>query len=201
MHDEMKSILDSDLGERQIHAFLKSNPSIVSRTFGHPTPIGSLFSEFYIGDEFRADFVVLKPHSAQVDIIFIELEPIGTHILKKNDDYTPEFMHAMRQIDTWRKYIQNPTNEAYLRSQLARAKPGMDLLWPDRNEEYTCTAGFHLTDHRVFVSYEYVIVIGRRHNMNDRELQAKAFFEPNHRIEVMTYDRLLYTAQELDRYR
>jgi hypothetical protein len=42
------------------------------------------------------------------------------------------------------------------------------------------------------------IVIGRRTELSDAELEQKAAFRDHHMIEVMSYDRFMDAARQLD---
>jgi hypothetical protein len=64
--------------------------------------------------------------------------------------------------------------------------------------ELVDNTGFPLYHPLSWVNWYGHIVIGRRSDFNEKELETKASFLKTRTIEVMTYDRLLDTAKKLD---
>ncbi len=105
--DRLKDILSKESGERVICQFLKEHPSLVYWTFcltgGH---VNYVFSEFTVGNQYRADFVILHTYSGAFEAHFIELEPIRDPIFSKNKKPSKRLSDAIKQIDEWKEYAK-----------------------------------------------------------------------------------------------
>ena len=150
-------------------------------------------SEFYLGDEFRSDFVVMAPFSGAWEIHFVELESVDAMLFNKNGTPKKEFRAAICQVDSWKTFCGK--NRDYLVQQMSDACRDHDLMWPAwKGEDPMCTAGLKMTDPQSSCLFVYHIVIGRRENLTAKESSIKASYRANHEIDVASYDRLVGAA-------
>ena len=198
MKRELQRIIRDERGERRIHNLLKQHPALLRIALGQEQNGGYVIAEFNVGDEFRADFVSLRPTSAWFHITFIELEPIGAKLFTKRREPTAALNHAFNQIDQWRTVIEKRRH--ILWAPLARAAASRDLLYSHTSDEedVTCTAGLKMTDERMWFSFDYFIFIGRRDGLSDADLEAKNSYSRSRKVEVATYDRLMDAEEMYD---
>lgn len=198
MKTELKRIVTSGTGEREVHGFLKKFPALVRVALGKQDTGGYVLSEFTIGGDHRADLVSIWPTSAWFHISFIELEPVDAPLFKKNGEPRKELNHAFHQIDAWRVLIER--DRLHVIRKLASAAATKDLLYRRvrEPEEVTCTAGLKFDDPRMAFSFDYFIFMGRRLGLSETELNFKNQFQANRGVHVATYDRLLDAVENLD---
>lgn len=192
--EDLNEILDKKAGERDISSFLKKNPDLVYWTFcrtgGH---VNYVFSEFTIGNQFKADLVVLHTHSGGFEAHFIELEPVRDTIFNKNNTPSKKLAIAIRQIDDWKEYIK--TNEWNLRKDLVRWAIKKDLLnKKDKDHDPSNYAKEILTDPSVGLFFTFYIIIGLRKNLTKEKRLLKNRYRENHGIDIGSYDRFVDTA-------
>jgi hypothetical protein len=185
--------LQASKGERHILAYFKQHPTLIYR---HTVPCRGhddyMIAEFEIGNEYKADFVVLNSYSGGWDITFIELEPVGAKMFNKDRTPARDLRVAIRQIDDWRRFILQ--QQQYFLIQLTKAAQQKDLLHQDyerASREPTSGAGWTLRDPRNCFSYSYQIVIGRRAQLRPIDNELRATYRHNHDIDIATYDRFL----------
>ncbi len=185
--------LKSSTGERKMHLFFKQHPALI---YQHTVPCGGhddyVISEFEIGNEYKADFVVLNSYSGGWDIAFIELEPVGAKLFNKDRTPSRELRSAIRQIDDWRRFIRQ--SQDYFLKQLTRAAQRSDLLHPELergSREPISGPGWTLRDTRNTFSYSYQIVIGRRANFSALDNELRGSYRTDHDVDIASYDRFL----------
>jgi len=78
LNSSLLKALDASSGERHMQTFFKENPFLI---YQHTVPCRAhddyVIPEFEIGNEYKADFVVLNSYSGGWEITLIELEPVG----------------------------------------------------------------------------------------------------------------------------
>ncbi len=195
---EMRDILESEKDERKIASYLRDNPRIVYWTLcpasGHTR---YAFSEFPLGSEFKADFVLLNSYSGAWEAYFIELEPIDDQLFTKNRTPSQRLATAIRQIDDWHGYIER--NLESVRRDLVRWVKKYDILGYSSTDNPCNGTGHYLADSNTVIWFKYAIVIGRSSMLNEEQRNLAGRYRNNHQAEVITYDRLLDLAER--RYR
>lgn len=156
-------------------------------------------SEFPLGTEFRADFVILAPFSGGWEIHFVELEPPKERLFNQDGTMAKRLNKANSQIDSWRTFFEK--NRPTVLRDLARFAKDRDLISGPRENEPTCHVGWPLYHPKSWLHLHFDIIIGRRSELTDAELEAKAAFRDHHKIDVMTYDRLIDAARRIDEAR
>jgi hypothetical protein len=153
-------------------------------------------SKLDLGNEFEADSVTLQPFSGGWDIDLIELEPPDEPTFTRAGRFAKRLNEAVRQIDEWRAFLEDPTKNAYFRQQLFEAAKFGNLLYPAWNgTDPTGTCGWLFTDPRSAVLYHWHIVMRRRDGLSDGDIKKKALLKKYHGIERLTYDRLVEVAE------
>ena len=185
--------LKASNGERHILTYFRRHPALIYKHTvacrGHDDYV---ISEFEIGNEYKADFVVLNSYSGGWEIAFIELEPVGAKMFNKDRTPTRELRVAIRQVDDWRRFIRQ--QQTYFLTQLTKAARQKDLLHPDYDRgsrEPISGTGWTLRDPRNHFSYSYQIVIGRRAQLRPIDNEMRATYHQDHSIDIATYDRFL----------
>ncbi len=195
---EILEALGKSKGERCIHNYLKRKPVLLLRTFlgcgGHTDYV---ISEFAIGQQFRADFVVMQSYSGGWHVVFVELEPVSISLFNKDRTPSKRLRGALSQIDDWRRFKES--NDSTLRSQLADAAMKRDLLSPEQNigKEPRNFNGHNLRDPHTYISYEFNIVIGRRAEINETNHYIRNSYRSLHSVQICTYDRFVQVADNV----
>jgi hypothetical protein len=166
-----------DVGdEHAVQSFLEGHDHIFQAIMPYCRYI---HREFRLGDEYRADFVLLgnSPNIIGIDVVLVELESPKCKLFTKTGDPTKELSHAMRQIRDWRAWIRN--NRRYYLERLGKVF-------------------HHLLGHgRGFLGSlwgsidNYGIVIGRRDELSDEQKEKLRALIQEDGHSVMTYDTLI----------
>jgi hypothetical protein len=172
---------------------LKEHPLVLSETIpqGH-----FVAAEFPFGTDFRADFVVLGPFSGGWSVHFIELEPPNVPLFTRAGKPAKHLVSAVAQIDSWRTFIEK--NRACVLRELSKYVQKHELIYENRSIEPLDHAGWPLHHPESALGWEFKIVIGRLKNLAEWEIGKKGNYEKHHGIEVITYDRLIQTAEKYD---
>ncbi len=197
LEKRLLAILDSSKGERSVHSFLKKYPEIVRTAFSMAWNANIEVPEFCFGNDWRADFLLLSADSGHWIATFIELEPPNSRLYLNNGTPSKTLRVAQRQINDWKEWIR--LHESYLREQFSKilTKAGIGAQTGGVHEK----AGTEILDPRTVISFDFHIVIGRRHSLNAEE-QFRRAREGVYwgGAEIATYDRLLSKAKMIDDY-
>ncbi|WPJ95394.1 DUF4263 domain-containing protein [Coraliomargarita algicola] len=194
--EELKNILDSEDGERALCRFIKENPFVLRESLqfmGHPTRV---VEEFPIGNDYRADFVVLAPFSGAFEIKLIEIEPPSSPFFNKNGSLSQRANKALEQVNSWNTYIKK--NQKQFLKDIERYAQEKDLI-RDHTEPMTCSAGWSIHHPRMSLYFSYDIIMGRRASLTDAQLEKKADFLNNNNVALVTSDRLFQGTEKIDR--
>ncbi len=162
---EFERLLDAEVGENEIQAFIESYPIILSEQLPHchhvvPKP--------KLGSEYVPDFLLPEISSGGTHWYLVELEPIGDVLVTKQGQLAQRVREAVQQIKDWRS-------------------------WLSRNLDYasrpTAQRGLGLKD--ISVRPFGWVVVGRRSAIADRFNQLRQQTLEGDLIDIMTYDRLL----------
>jgi hypothetical protein len=153
-------------------------------------------SEFTLGDEYSADFLVGLPLSGGWLLHFFELKRADVELFNRSGLPSRHLSRALEQIRCWQRLCLQ--NRHYLLQQIIRAFCERDLYAPERRgEEPLCSAGFTMTDPACMAIFSYHIVIGRRHDLSKQDLHRKSAFKQTDDVEIATYDRILDYCQTI----
>lgn len=198
IESQLSNILNSDKGEREIHKFLKSHMDLLIMAFNPAWNYYRCFSEFRLGDDFRADFLILSAHSLNWHAIFIELKNFNVRLYTKDGTPAKPFRLAQKQINEWRNWKR--MNEAYLRrkfSDLLRKEDAPAIFYSDDTDGYKSGAA-EIADMKSRIKYSYHIVIGRSSTLSAEEREFRQRDLSWGGAEVATYDRFLTMAKRVD---
>lgn len=108
---KLRKILDDSKGERELCKFLKENPSVLITSLNYMGNPRWVIAEFPLGNDYRADFVVMVPFSGGFDIRLIEIEPPDSKIFNKNGTLARRANKALEQVNSWRTFIEKNKRE------------------------------------------------------------------------------------------
>src|SRR5262245_1125041 len=83
---------------------------------------GFVVSEFSIGDQYKADFVVASAFSGGWEIHFIELEPPSLSPFNKKGELSSRLVHAAGQIRHWKDFESRHDKIDWC---------GANIIWPE----------------------------------------------------------------------
>ena len=197
---QLSAILDSDKGERGVHAFLKANDNLISMAFNPAWNYFRCISEFRLGGEFRSDFMILSADSVNWHAVFIELKDYGDKLYNKDGTPTRAHRQAQKQLGEWREWTR--INEQYLRKRFAAIleKDNALPIWPydvAHRKGYVSGAA-EISDMTSHVLYNYHIVMGRSSSLTPEERKARNVDCSWGKPPVSTYDRLITMAKRVD---
>lgn len=190
-------ILNTSKGERKVAAFLKRAPAIVMKVFNTGNNTHLLVPEFRFGNRMRADFCVISGHSGGWEMHLVELEPVGAKFFLSDGTDSISLRKAKRQVADWHQYIQTHTRD--FREELARCAISKNVYYRSRYDRGS--AEYYrgrLMDENYSFKCDYKIVMGRRSSIDGVDVQRRSYYHEFNRCDLVTYDRLLEAAIELD---
>jgi hypothetical protein len=193
----LQKLLDAKVGERAgLAPFVKRFPQVL-RAAVMPHEGGTVrgVSEFRLGSELRADFVLLKGFSGGFVVTMVELEPATATLLKKDGSMTQRFNHAVSQVQQWKEFIGHRSKGRIVALELERQFREREVLapWLRGQNPFDNTALFPLSHEECCLYTQYVIVIGRRSLSVSENARKRTLREGL--IEVVSWDRLLDAAR------
>ena len=195
LSEEFRSIvLSSKATERAAHAFLKRYPYVLIHLFNKSWNFYKIFSEFRLGTDFRADFVVISANSGYWDVHFIELE--GPHDSPYTQSSTPsrKLNWALdKQMIGWTLRMN-----IVIISRIELAKAVKPLRAPAQNHlrEHNTTADIEIGHSKTSKHFEYHVIIGNSRRFT--EAHRKAHRRHSHWHGVLTYDRVYNAMCDLE---
>jgi hypothetical protein len=129
-YDELKRLLDSTSGERDVVKWLKHNREntlVLSRavsTFGFPNLV---VAEFQLGTDHKADFVLLGRYSGGFSVHFVEVEPPDIPLYNKKGVPSARLAEAIKQIEDWKSFAT--TKRAAVIDELEKTFKKRELIW------------------------------------------------------------------------
>lgn len=176
--------------EQDIIRFINHNPQayhIIASIFvaggfrfGHHDTY--LFPEFRLGNDYRADYLLVGKGSGGYEFIFVELEKANGRVTLQNGHLGQVVRDGEHQIEDWKKWID---------SNFHKLKDFFDV---ERNQEKSLPLEFYEYDS---TRIHYVVVGGTRDDYNDKtyEIRRRKVKETN--ILMLHYDNLFDSAEEL----
>ena len=196
--DTLQKLLDDKVGERDgLAPFVKRHPAVLrDALMPHEWHQVRGVAEFRMGNELKADFVLLIGFSGGFIVNMVELESSTDRLLTKNGEYTRRFNHAYSQVQRWQEYARHPAKAMALKLELERQFREHEALvpWLKGESPIDNTAHYPLNHPESALWLHYTIVIGRRQTLTDAEVARKGTLRQG-LIEVVSWDRLLDAAQ------
>ncbi|MBC2728637.1 Shedu anti-phage system protein SduA domain-containing protein [Desulfosporosinus sp.] len=100
-------VLDSNPNEEVCQRYLTENPVLM-----YPSAL-SIIPKHRLGTEYITDFVI---ESSSTEYILVEIEPPSFKLFNNNGDPSARLMHAQKQVEDWRQWVQE--NLSYARNSL-----------------------------------------------------------------------------------
>jgi hypothetical protein len=184
---EWTTLLDaSGVTEKDIQQFLEKNPCLLPfKEMPLNQGNGSALSSAVVtqpklpGLKTKVpDFLYFTGNSAEITAIFIEIESPEKKWFTNGGQPTAELTQAANQITSWKTWFEDPTNRlAFERDYLVRDYPPLN--------------------NRI-LRQEYILVIGRREEINDPNLMRSRSNLQRENETWMTYDRLTVSHHFFD---
>jgi hypothetical protein len=119
LRKEYFDLLDKELPEQDYQAYLESNTRLVPREFVQNHGIGCalVLRKLSFGPDYKSDFFYFSKSPDDWNAVFIELEkPQQRFFRKDNNEFHPDFLQALAQIDQWRAWFNRGNQDTFLRN-------------------------------------------------------------------------------------
>jgi len=176
---EYLALLDGNPSEQEIQRYIEDNTRLVPREFvqNHGIHFQLVLRKLSFGADFKSDLGYLSKSSDDWNCVLIELEhPASRFFNGKTNDFHPDFLKAVQQIDKWRAWLLRLEN---------RATFADNTLGPIRKP---------LGRNPVYM--KFVLVHGRRAEYRNNE-QRRALIAAKEAddFKIMTFDSLAENLQ------
>lgn len=164
---------DKSVNETTMQDFLERHTALMPTPFmlNHQLHFNSFISKFPVGPWFT-DFTYLTKSTVEWWVVLMEIENPHKKLFKGNIDhavFTAEYTQSRQQLRDWKSYIDDHKTEV-IESLSRFRKP--------------------LSENKV--SFKYVMVMGRRSEIENSEARRRAIAEENSNdLRIITYDTLL----------
>lgn len=192
----LSSVLSSASGERAPVRWLKKNPLVLCHAVCTVPVAQYVVPELSLVGNHKADFVVLAPSSGGWEVHFVELEPPDEKLFTRAGNPARRLQAALTQVEDWRSAIEKNRNDVI--RELVESVKERDLLWDQSDDEPSDNCGRNLSDSQSVIEWHHHVIIGRRAALTRGDAARKASYWNHHRVEIMTYDRLIEAATMLD---
>ncbi len=194
LYDEFKLLVDSGTQESPLQLFLEKHPRILIRTFNEGAHYPTVFPKFHLADQFVPDFVMIGHRSVwSWDVNLIEIEPAlcGRPLFNRGRQSTGRLRIAEAQIADWQAWMEKYRDGCFVPRALEELKKVK--AWDKTPGFYSLSDGNHQT-----LTAWYRIIVGRRHDFQGwgTKYQNLKWTESGHRVEIVTWDRLLEKVQQ-----
>jgi hypothetical protein len=194
----LEALLSDLPNECQVLNFLKPFPYVIRNAFNAWAWNSVLLkSEFSLGADYIADFLILSAHSGAWHTVLIELESPTARPFTKNGNPSKALAKGLAQLDEWEIWIRN--NESLFREHLSKLLQREGTPAKCSNAKDHQFAHTEIRDPHTVVNKEYVVVVGRRTSFffdSDAQERRGQYYNRGHRI--ASYDRLLDKAKILE---
>ena len=172
--------LSKKKNENDVQRFIEDNTELVPREFklNHGIYLKTVFLKVPFGIVYKSDFMLITKSTAQWRCIHIEIENPASQPFKKDGDTSAEFSHAYDQVKSWQTWLKAPENQVAFKQQIKNV-----LMKYNDNP----------------IEHKFVLVFGRRENVNnyDKKKLWASFSDDN--ISVMTFDSLFEDEEKWDK--
>lgn len=195
LSDEFKLLLDNGTEEMPLQNFLDKHQKILVGTFNQGAYYSTVFPKFTLADEFTPDFVMIGHrsfYSWDVDLIEIEPAVFDRPLFNKKGQSTWRLRDAETQITNWQSWMKKH-RDYFVTKALEKLKE--KKAWDDKPKFYNLSYGTYQD-----ITVWYRIIIGRRKDFVEwgNQYRNTKWEESNHRIEIVSWDRLLDKTNFLD---
>ena len=177
---------DPNCNERQILNFINGTKYyniigslLLGLTFNTGHHAASLFPEFQLGTEYKADYLIVGKGSGGYEFVFIELENPYGNITLKDGQLGKEFRKGISQLEDWRRWL--PTGFSSFGEVMRKYKNRSRDL-PDE---------FHRLD---LSRFHYIVIAGRRSDFTEKTYVIRREKMKNEDTYILHYDILVDLA-------
>jgi Domain of unknown function (DUF4263) len=182
---EFSKLLGEDLPEQAYQLFMEANTRLIPREFvqNHGIHFSLVLRKLAFGADYKSDFAYLSKSSDDWNCVLVEIERPGAKFFRKGaNDFHPDFLKGLQQINKWRAWFNNSANK----TSFAENTVGLIRVPLEENPIYP----------------RFVLVHGRRSeyytNQQRRSLVAA---QEKDDFKILTFDSLMEdTESKLDLY-
>ena len=181
---------DSETNEQDVLRFINHEPQayhIIGSIFeaggfhiGHHGTY--LFPEFRLGEDYRADYLLIGKGSGGFEFVFVELEKPNGYVIMKNGHLGQVIRSGENQIEDWKLWVD--ANFATLKNFFDSEKH-IGATLPSEFYNYDSTR------------MHYVVVGGKREDYNDMTYAIRRRKERETGIVMLHYDNLFDASEML----
>ena len=190
LYNEFNSLVDNSTTEAPLQKFLEEHLEILICTFSQGAFYPFVFPKFHLSDEFIPDFVIVGHRSVwSWDVDLIEIEPAAFNdqtLFNKQGQSTGRLRMSETQIRNWQDWMRKNKDSIFVPRALDKLKSAK--VWDEHPEFYKPSDGTH---QHLIVWYR--IIIGRKKDFERSRInyQNSCWENSGHRVEIVTWDRLL----------
>lgn len=175
LREEYLTLLDGGHNEQVYQRFIETHTQLAPRDFvqNHGVHLSLVLRKLSFGADFKSDFFFLSKSSDDWNAVFIEIEKPTSRFFKDgSQEFHPDFVHALQQINSWRAWLTIDGNMPGFVSQLSSLRVPITM---QRNPTYP----------------KFVLVFGRRAEYQDSELRrSRIRAEEREDFKIVTFDSL-----------
>lgn len=116
---------------------------------------------------------------------FLELEPPGARLFTKAGVAAGRLNGAITQVQEWMRFVAK--NREVVLKEISKSMKQRELVFGHGYDIYDNT-GRPIWDPKLWIHFHYHILIGRRKDMDEDQIERKAAYPE---INIATYDRVL----------
>jgi hypothetical protein len=180
MHQKLKEfadLLDRQEREQEYQAALEATPRLIPQEFvqNHGVHFSLIFRKLRLAENYTTDFFYLSKSSGDWNAVFIEIEKPSSRYFKDGcDEFHPDFLAGLSQINRWRAWLQTPGNADHMFSET------LEPIWHPhpmrRNPRF----------------YKFVLVTGRRSEYQNDDRKSRLINGVEREdFKIISYDSLL----------
>lgn len=174
---DFAELLERTEREQAYQAFLETHPRMVPQEFvqNHGVHFSLIFRKLRLAENYTTDFFFLSKSSGDWNAVFVEIEkPSSQYFKDGTDEFHPDFLAGLSQIDRWRAWFLTPGNKEHIFNET------LEPIW-------------HPTGMRRNPTFcKFVLVTGRRseYENDDRKSRLITAVERDD-FKILSYDSLL----------
>ena len=195
LYNGFNLIVNNGRQEAPLQSFLEDHTEILVRAFSQGAYSSTVFPKFRLAGDFIPDFVIIghrSSYSWDVDLVEIEPSILDRPLFTRNRESTGRLRIAETQITDWQVWM---SRHKEFFTQRALEELRNRHAWDEHSEFYNLSNG---TNQDMVIWYR--IIIGRRscfYGWGD-QYRSNRWQRSGHREDIVTWDRLLESAQYLD---
>jgi hypothetical protein len=178
--NEFLKLLDKNNKEHVYQSFLERHTRFIPREFVQNHGIGQslVLRKLSFGADYKTDFFFFSKSTDDWHAVFVEIEKPSSRFFKdKTNEFHPDFLNALQQINQWRAWFLSDQNKGTFLSMVSAIQVPRHMA---RNPTYN----------------KYVLVFGRRSEYVDNEDRRRLVgASETDDFKIITFDSL---AEDLE---